>query len=242
MIYSIQNQSDCPSSDNCNECPEFTIKQHDTRPVFKVDVSDCDQPIDLTDLVIEASMWTGSKLKTAITGASTTISFADNIGFEQINTDTIIQIGNGRLFERMLIEKINEESKTVDVFRGQLNTGSYNWKKGTKIKLLRFLNNHAVGEMEYQDIENLDSTVTKDQLVRSTLIYEFKPGNTCMAGCYVIEFKIMKMNYDLLSSDPVLISQIDYHCDNGAYVEWVRRFPSDREGFNIEVFGSPTAE
>jgi hypothetical protein len=242
MSYSIQDPRDCLNSNNCDGCPEFTIKQHDTRPAFKVDILDCEQPIDLSDLVIEASMWANAKLKTAITPASMTISFADNRGFEQINTDTIIQIGDGRLFERMLIDTINEEAKTVTVFRAQMSTGAYNWKKGTKIKLLRFLNNPAVGELEYQDIENLDGTTQKDQLVRSTLSYEFKTGDTCMAGCYYLEFKIIKMNYELPDTDPVLISQIDYHCDNGTYVEWVRRFPSDREGFNIEVFGSPTAE
>jgi hypothetical protein len=47
-------------------CVDFTLKQHDTRPVFKVDITDCDSPIDLTDLVIEASMWTLAKIKTSI--------------------------------------------------------------------------------------------------------------------------------------------------------------------------------
>lgn len=238
--YSNSNsvQYDCygvPTS-----CADFIIKRHDTRPFFKVDVTDCDNPIDLTNLVIEASMWANAKLKTNITTLSTTLSFADNIGFEQMNLDTIIQIGDGRLFERMLIDSIDEENKTVTVFRGQLNTGIYNWKKGTKIKLLRFLNNPAIGELVYEDIEQLDGGVLEHQLVRSTLVYEWKPGDTCMAGKYWFEFKIMGM---LLEDNTTpTASQINYHCDLGQNVAWARRFPNDREGFLIEVFDSPTAE
>lgn len=237
-----------PSSSayDCNgvptDCADFIIKRHDTRPVFKVDVTDCDNPIDLTDLVIEASMWANAKLKTNITTLTSTFAFADNIGFEQMNLDTIIQVGDGRLFERMLIDSIDEENKTVTVFRGQLNTGIYNWKKGTKVKLLRFLNSPAVGELAYEDIDQLDGTILEHQLVRSTLIYEWKPGDTCMAGKYWFEFKIMALLLNGETNPTTNISQIDYHCDIGTNVDWVRRFPNNREGFLIEVFDSPTAE
>ncbi len=223
-------------------CADFTIKRHDTRPVFKVDITDCESPIDLTDLVIEASMWTNAKLKLAITTLSTTVSFADNIGFEQINLDTIIQVGDGRAFERMLIESIDEEAKTITVLRGQLDTQIYNWKKGTVVKLLRFLNNPASGELKYEDVEHLDGTVLTNQLVRSTLVYEWLPGDTCMTGKYFFEFKILKMLLTDSTTTSSQISSVNYHCGIGAGVEWVRRFPSDRQGFLIEVFDSPTAE
>lgn len=222
-------------------CADFVIKRHDTKPVFKVDITDCDDPIDLTDLVIEASMWCNAKLKSALTTLTTTISFADNIGFEQLNTDTIIQVGEGRAFERMLIESIDEEAKTVTVIRGQLDTNVYNWKKGTGVKILRFLNNTAVGELKYEDIEQMDGTILTDQLVRSTLVYEWRPGDTCMAGKYFLEFKVLSM---LLEDEPASsqISSVNYHCGLGTSVEWARRFPNNKEGFIIEVFDSPTAE
>jgi hypothetical protein len=221
-------------------CPDFIIKRHDTRPVFKVDVTDCDQPIDLTDLVIEASMWTNAKLKANITTLTSVISFADNIGFEQINLDTIIQVGGGRAFERMLVESIDETAKTITVLRGQMDTNIYSWKKGTPIKLLRFLNNPATGELEYQDIEQLDGTTLNDQLVRSTLIYQWAANDTCLAGKYYLEFKVMQMG--LLDNTVVPSNVPNYHCNLGANVLWARRFPSDKEGFLIEVFDSPTAE
>jgi hypothetical protein len=222
-------------------CADFTIKRHDTRPFFKVDITDCDNPIDLTNLVVEASMWTNAKLKTSLTTLTTTISFADNIGFEQINLDTIIQVGLGRAFERMLITSIDEEAKTVTVLRGQFDTEIYNWKKGTAVRLLRFLNNPAVGELEYADVEQLDGMVLKNQLIRSTLVYEWKPGDTCMAGKFFLEFKILGMTAEPtpISSN---VSTINYHCGLGTNVAWARRFPSAREGFLIEVFDSPTAE
>jgi hypothetical protein len=233
-------------------CPDFIIKQHDNRPKFCVDITDCDAPVDLNDLVVEASMWCNAKLKININSDTNTISFADNIGFEQINYDTIIQIGNGRLFERMLVKQINDMDNTVTVLRRQLDTGSYSWKKGTSIKLIRFLNNSAVGEMEYQDVEQLDGNVVKDQLVRSTLCYEWKDIDTCMCGKYFFEFKILKVdvtaasNYFSGSNFTSVISGSNllpnYHCDNGSLIEWVRRYPNDREGFLIQVLGSPTAE
>ena len=223
------------------DCADFTIKRHDTRPVFKVDITDCDNPVDLTDLVIEASMWANAKLKTSITTLSTALYFADNIGFEQINLDTIIQVGDGRLFERMLIDSIDEENKIVNVFRGQMSTGIYNWKKGSKVKLIRFLNNNAIGELQYENIDQLDGTVLQNQLVRSTLVYEWKSGDTCMSGKYYLEFKLLSISNTPIEQT-VYPSQIDYHCNNGEYVEWVRRYPNNREGFLIEVFDSPTAE
>lgn len=228
-------------------CVDFSLKQHDTRPAFKVDITDCDLPIDLTDLVIEASMWTLAKIRTSILSTDTIISFADNVGFEQLNVDTIIQVGNGRVFERMLIKTINEEDKTLTVLRGQLDTKAYNWKKGVSVKLIKFLNNPAIGELEYKDIELLDGTVESHKLVRSTLVYEWKQEDTCMCGKYFIEFKVMKISPIVIEptldvGSNVNPDEINYHCDNGANVEWMRRFPNDREGFVISVLGSPTAE
>jgi hypothetical protein len=222
-----------------NLCPDFTIKRHDTRPVFKVDITDCDLPVDLTGLVIEASMWLNTKLKAAITTSSLAIQFADNIGFEQINENTIIQIGDNRKFERMLIDYIDEDSKTIYVFRGQLDTNSYSFVKGSKVKLLRFINAPAQAELEYQDIENLDGTISKNTLVRSTLIYEWQSDDTCFWGKYFLEFKVMEVQP---IKTPVVSNIPNYHCSLGAGVVWARRFPSDREGFLINIFDSPTAE
>jgi hypothetical protein len=174
-------------------CPQFTIKQHDTRPSFKVEVTDCNAPIDLANLVIEASMWSNAKLKCNLTPDTTVIQFADNVGFQQLNYDTIIQVGDGRLFERMLIDQINDVESTITVFRGQMGTIAVPWKRGTQVKILRFLNNPAVGELVYGNIDQPDGTIINDALVASLLIYDWKPADTCMAGLYFLEFKIMKM-------------------------------------------------
>ena len=72
----------CGGSGGCSETPDFCIKRHDTRPAFRVSVSDCDGVLDLTDenLALEASMWFDTKIKSAINQSATVISFADNIG------------------------------------------------------------------------------------------------------------------------------------------------------------------
>ncbi len=235
--YNKNTEYSCDGSPNI--CPDFTIKRHDTRPVFKVDITDCDEPVDLTGLVIEASMWLNTKLKSNIDSSVTAIQFADNIGFEQINENTIIQIGDNRKFERMLIDYIDENTKTVYVFRAQLDTNAYAFTKGSKIKLLRFLNAPAQAELEYKDIENLDGTVSKNTLIRSTLIYEWQPDDTCFWGKYFLEFKVMEVQPIVT---PVVSNIPNYHCGLGAGVVWARRFPSDREGFIINIFDSPTAE
>lgn len=244
MINYSQNSSNpysCSGQD-CSGmptgCSDFIIKRHDTRPAFKVNITDCDNPIDLTNLVIEASMWTNTKLKKDITNISTTIEFADNIGFDQINEGTIIQIGDNRKFERMLIQSINEDAKTITVFRGQDSTQSYNWKKGSKIRLIRFLNRPAESELEYQDITNLDGTIEENVLARSTLIYNWFAEDTCFWGKYYLEFKVMQVIVATSTTTP----NPNYHCDLGAGVLWARRFPNDREGFLITILDSPTAE
>ena len=99
-------------------CPDFIIKQHDTRPVFKVDITDCDLPIDLTDLIVEASMWTNAKLKTALTINDNLIKFADNIGYDSVDPDSILHVSSGRDFERMTVVGFDDVNKVIQVQRG----------------------------------------------------------------------------------------------------------------------------
>ena len=60
-----KNVQGCPQTDGCipGVCPDFMIKRHDTKPSFKILMEDCDGPMDLTGLVLEASMWAKAKLK-----------------------------------------------------------------------------------------------------------------------------------------------------------------------------------
>ena len=111
-----------PNSTLCSDnqlCYDFIIKRHDNVPEFKVEVQDCDEPINLTNLVAEASMWSESKLKATITDSQTTIQLADNIGYDLILVGSIIQAGLGRNFERMVVIGFDETTKTIQVLRGQ---------------------------------------------------------------------------------------------------------------------------
>jgi hypothetical protein len=219
-------------------CYDFIIKRHDALPEFKLEVTDCDDPINMTDLIAEASMWINSKLKSDITIEQTTIKLADNIGFDSILENTIIQAGIGRNFERMKVIGFNEVNKEIYVERGYKSTTPFPWKKGTNLKLLRFLSSPAITEMTFEDVTNIDGSTLKNQLTHSYLIYKWRPEDTCLAGCFYFEFKLLKM-FDMGSPIP----NVSYSpCDWGHGVEWVRRFPNDKDGFLIQIYNSPTGE
>jgi hypothetical protein len=56
----------------------------------------------------------------------------------------------------------------------------------------------------------------------------------------LLEFKVLQLSTTTTTSTPPP-SPID-HCSLGWGVEWARRFPSDKDGFLIEILGSPTSE
>jgi hypothetical protein len=235
-----------PESTLCSDnqlCYDFIIKRHDNVPEFKVEVQDCDEPINLTNLVAEASMWSESKLKANITESQATIQFADNIGFDQILEGSIIQAGLGRNFERMLVVGFDENTKTVQVLRGKSQTQPFAWKKGTPLRLMRFLSQPAMTEMILEDVSQIDGTTKQDVLTHSYLIYQWKPEDTCLAGCFYFEFKLIKM---LDMEDIPVLSPSNtpsyYPCDLGTGVKWIRRFPVNKQGFIIQVYNSPTGE
>jgi hypothetical protein len=238
--FNYRSNSNCyDSCSDLDNCYDFIIKRHDALPEFKLEVTDCDEPIDLTGLISEASMWSCSKLKSNITDNQTVIQFADNIGFDQILKNTIIQAGVGRNFERMNVVGFDEEKKEIYVERGYKNTTSFAWKKGTNLRLLRFLSNSAITEMNFEDVTNSDGSITKNKLTHSFLVYKWNPEDTCLAGPFFFEFKLIKM-FNLGTSMPPIPSYSP--CNWGYGIEWTRRFPVDKDGFIIKVYNSPTGE
>src|SRR5688572_4978418 len=131
--------SNCPSLDGCppNQCPDLEIKRHDMLPPFKVAVEDESGPIDLTGLVLEASMWAKAKLKRDITASDTYIQLADNIGFNQVLVNDIIIIDRIRSPEYMVVIGFDEEGKRINVSRGYNGTTPASSKKGTPIRMFR---------------------------------------------------------------------------------------------------------
>jgi hypothetical protein len=254
----------CPSEDGCisGVCPDFTIRRHDTKPYFKVKVEDCDGPLNLTDLVVEASMWAKGKLKTAINQQHTVIGLADNIGFVQIMVGDVILMDQARLPEKMLVIGFDEVNKLVHVQRGYHGTPIQNWKRGASFRIMKFTNATASSEMIYQDILEIDGTTTKDVLTDSFFVYQWRPEDTCLAGCYYMEFKLMKMAELLVNiqqtvpsnqipsylvPETVIPSFTDssftpstFACGMNPIIEWIRRFPVDAEGFYIKITESPT--
>lgn len=240
----------CPAEDGCQPgvCPDFEIKRHDTRPPFVVTVDDCDGPLDLTDTVVEVSMWAKAKLKKAVSDSDTYFALADNVGFQQSMVGDIIVMDRVRAPEHMLVIGHDEVNKFVQVQRGYNGTAVSAYKRGTKLRIFRVLN--AVGDtsMVEEDVEQVDGTTTTEQ-VESRLIYNWLPNDTCLPGCYWLEFKLLKMvtsglwvGIDSIVPTFTSVTPSQAGCDMGTGVEWVRRFPADGEAFLIKIVDSPTSE
>ena len=174
-------------------CPDFVIKRHDTRPAFKVSMEDCNGPMDFRGLVIEANMWALAKLRENLNETDDNFRLADDIGFNQVMVGDIIVVDQIRLPEHMLVLGFDEHNKFIKVQRGYHGTTPGIFKKGTKLRIFRMLNAQAVSEIELDDVQNVDGTVDKDVIQSSSLVYEWQPSDTCLPGCYWMEFKVLKM-------------------------------------------------
>jgi hypothetical protein len=200
--YSFRNgacssgcNSICPDEWGCppDQCPDFVIRRHDTKPAFKISVEDCEGPLDIQGLIVEMSMWAKAKLKSAITIDDTYFGLANGIGFQQIMVGDIIVMDRVRTPEYMLVEAFDEENKLILVQRGYRGTPISNWKKGSSMKIFRILNAPAQTEIILEDISYPDGTTERDTLTASYLVYEWRPEDTCLPGCYWAEFKLIKM-------------------------------------------------
>jgi len=199
--FSLKSGSGCHSKDACldrfgcpsDRCPDFVIRRHDTKPPLRIAVEDCEGPLDLQGLVVEMNMWALAKLKCKITATDEHFPLADNIGFEQIMVGDIIVMDRVRMPERMLVVAFDEENSLVKVQRGYHGTTPTSWKKGAKMRIFRVLNAPAEAELVFEDQQEVDGTTKKDVLTSAHLIYEWQAEDTCLPGCYWLEFKLLKM-------------------------------------------------
>lgn len=179
----------CPS----DRCPDFVIRRHDTKPPFKVSLEDCDGPLALEGLVVEVNMWAKGRLKAAITASDTYFALKDDIGFEQIMVGDIILMDRVRLPEYMLVIGFDEENGLVQVERGYRTTTPSKWKKNTTMRIFRIMDSPAQTEIVYEDITGPDGVVERDTISSAMVVYEWQPPDTCLPGCYYLEFKVIKM-------------------------------------------------
>jgi hypothetical protein len=252
---------------NCNSacdnvCPDFIIKRHDTYPPFRVAAEDCDGPLDLSDpnFILEVSMWTSAKLKATLVTNIDYFRLSDDIGFDQIMVGDIIVMDRIRLPEQMLVLGFDETNKLVQVQRGYHGTPISEWKKGSSMKIFRILNATAPQAVIESDIGSeiqTDGSTKSNVLLGTYLVYNWEPNDTCLPGCYVLEYKLLKMipliiddnlgQFNLTPSitpsfTPSTMTPDDFGCGIGSGVEWVRKFPSNHDGFIIKIINSPTSE
>lgn len=191
------NSSNCGGKDEygCPQgiCPDFIIKRHDTKPYFKVSIEDCNGPMDFRGLIVEANMWALAKLRDNLEENDDYFRLADNVGFNQVMVGDIIVVDQIRLPEHMLVVAFDEHNKFVKVQRAYHGTNAGTYKKGTKLRIFRILNGQASSEIDFADIQQVDGTIDKDTIQSSSLVYEWQPEDTCLPGCYWMEFKVLKM-------------------------------------------------
>lgn len=254
--------SKCADEYGCypNVCPDFLIRRHDNKPAFKVKVQDCDCPLDLTDLVVEATMWAKARLKVALDLDDTVIGLADNIGFNQLMVGDVIMMDQARLPEKMLVVGFDEQNRVFEVQRGYHGTPVQKWRKGASLRIIKFSNAPGSTEMVYHDVIEIDGCVTNNVLLDSYIVYEFSANDTCLPGCYYLEFKLMKLvtlEASLAQSDipdgllpsgivpsftPASYTPSNFACGISPSIEWIRRFPLEGEGFLIKIVDSPTID
>lgn len=254
-FYSNGCKPQCSSLDGCptNICPDFVLKRYDTKPAFKISMEDCDGVMDLSDetLIAEVNIWGKAKLKKAINDSIDYISFADNIGFNQVMVGDVILMDRVRLPEQMLVLGFDESNKLIQVQRGYRGTAPTSWEKGTPLKFFRTQNGTAEIETVLGDILQEDGTTLENQIQETYLVYNWDVKDSCTPGCFWLEFKLLKMsNIEVQSLEtisnitftPSTMDVVDFGCYIGDNVEWVRRFPSNQEGFLIKINDTPTQE
>jgi len=165
-------------------------------------MEDCDGPMDLTGLILEATMWAKAKFKKTLEPTDTYFALADNIGFHQIMVGDIIIMDRSRLPEHMLVTGFDEDNRFVLVERGYHGTTPQKWKKGSSLRIMKFMGATSQTEMIYQDIIQMDGTTTQNVLVDSFFVYEWGPNDTCLPGCYYLEFKLIKMLDAIVPEEP----------------------------------------
>jgi hypothetical protein len=148
--------------------------------------------------------------------------------------------------EQMLVTGFDENNKVVTVNRGYHGSLIGEYKKGSSMRVFRFLNSIGITEMDKEDVLQLDGTIEKEVLTESRLVYEFSHFETCSPGCYYLEFKLIKMldssEIPIPNPEPTISNDQFSDCDIGSGVEWVRRFPLENEGYLIQIIDSPTSE
>jgi len=103
------------------------------------------------------------------------------------------------------------------VDRAQLGTAALNWKKGTVVKMIRFINSPATKELVNSTSLNMQGD-EETTLAESYLIYNWLDDfDTSLPGDYLLEFKVTKINSETSN------------------VEWTRKYPSEKEGISVKI-------
>lgn len=189
---------DWPITERCATSPcdvrcDFAIKRHDTKPHFRVKLEDCNGPMDLRDpnLLVEVNLWFPTKLRYNVGADDTELKVTNN--FNQALVGDVIMMNRPRLPEQMLIVDFDEDDSIIHVQRGYNGTMPSSWRKGMEMLVFRQINAPGYIETVVGDTIDISGEELRDQLLETYLAYAFTEKCTCLPGCLLLEFKLVKM-------------------------------------------------
>jgi hypothetical protein len=161
-------------------------------------------------------MWSNAKLKKDINTLQQEILFANNTGFETVAVGSNLLLKASNSYETLVVTSVDSYYNTLTVNRAQLGTNALNWKKGTVVKIIKFINSPATKELVNSTSLNMQGE-EETTLAESYLVYNWLESDTSLPGDYLFEFKVTKTNPD---------TQV---------VEWSRKYPAEKEGIFVKT-------
>ena len=193
--WAIVDGSEASTADNLATCLNANSKLTATASNGVVTITQLASGTAGNTTIVLTDPGSAGLSKTDFTGGvdpSLSLSLADNIGFEQVMVGDVIIMERARRPEHMLVKAFDETNSLISVQRSYNDTEAFAWKKGSKLKIFRVLNSSADVELVFEDVIQVDGT-SKSTLVEADVLYEWKANDTCLSGCYLFEFKLIKM-------------------------------------------------
>lgn len=235
--YSCSNSFNV-TSESCNS--DFTIKQGDTCPLFKINIKDPETglPVSYEDWEVTTFMFFESCLRSidsAHDGISGCSGFSGYMSEEfagikllgkkslcQVKIGDIIEVDdcNQNRQEFMLVIDIDYDCDTILVQRGYGGSDIYSHRRGDKLIFYRIY-----GKTGFIDSVNEEDLEEGIELDNSVIGYNWAEEDTSHRGCYFFEFKLMK--------NAIGISGISGY--SGSVDIQLRSFPLNTKGYKISI-------
>jgi hypothetical protein len=202
--YKNCNNSSCSSILTCSDC-DFSIKQGDNCPSFKIQIKDpsTGNPISFEDWEVEAYMYFYSNFKSIkqsddIYSGYTyyILNLLGNQNLYQIKIGDIIEVEdcNQNLQEFMIVENVDKND--IYVIRGYGGSDIYEHKRGDKLIFYRIYNKEGFITSEHIEEDYKENFISEGQNNEkieedfSIIGYSWDIEDTSHKGIYFLQLKV----------------------------------------------------